>query len=74
LNRIDFKSGLIFAVATIPGAVAGAIATAAMSSARFNFVFGVLLIAVAIFLAFNPGKKNAAGIARARFSFFLQLL
>lgn len=73
-NRIDFKSGLIFAVSTMPGAVMGALATAAMSRAGFNFLFGVLLIAVAIFLAFNPGKKNAAGIARARFSFFLQLL
>jgi hypothetical protein len=64
-NRIDFKSGLIFALATIPGAVAGALATTAISRERFNLIFGLLLIAVATFLAFNPGKKTAAGIAQA---------
>jgi hypothetical protein len=64
-DRIDFKSGLIFAIATMPGAVAGALATIAVSRARFNLIFGVLLIAVAAFLALNPGKKTAAGIAQA---------
>lgn len=64
-NRIDFKSGLIFALATIPGAVSGALATTAVSRERFNLVFGLLLIAVAAFLAFNPGRKTAAGIAQA---------
>jgi hypothetical protein len=64
-GRIDFKSGLIFAGATMPGAVAGALATPAMGRAQFNLVFGALLVAVAIFLAFNPGRKGAAGIAQA---------
>jgi uncharacterized membrane protein YfcA len=36
-----------------------------MSRARFNLIFGGLLILVAIFLAFNPGKKTAARIAQA---------
>jgi uncharacterized membrane protein YfcA len=64
-NRIDFKTGLIFAVATMPGAVIGALVTAAISRARFNLVFGLLLIAVAVFLAFNPGPKGAAQLAQA---------
>lgn len=64
-NRIDFKSGLIFALATVPGAVGGALATTTVSRERFNVVFGLLLIAVAAFLAFNPGKKTAAGMAQA---------
>jgi uncharacterized membrane protein YfcA len=64
-GRIDFKSGLIFAVATMPGAVAGALATTVMSRERFNFVFGLLLLAVAIFLALNPAKKNVAAMAHA---------
>lgn len=64
-DRIHFKSGVIFAVATIPGAVAGALATTAMSRGRFNVVFGLLLVAMATFLTFNSGKKTAAGIARA---------
>ena len=64
-GRIDFKSGLIFAVATMPGAVSGALATIAVSRERFNFVFGLLLIAVAAFLGFYPGRKTAAGIAQS---------
>lgn len=64
-NRIDFRSGAIFAVATIPGAIAGALATTALSRQRFNLVFGLLLVAVATFLAFNPGKKNAAKLGHA---------
>jgi uncharacterized protein len=63
-GRIDFKRGIIFAAATIPGAIAGALATTAISRARFNLVFGLVLIAVAIFLAINPGKKGAAAIAQ----------
>lgn len=62
-GKIDFKRGTIFAAATIPGAIAGALATTAISRARFNLVFGLLLIAVAIFLIFNPGKKGATAIA-----------
>jgi hypothetical protein len=64
-GRIDFKSGLIFALATIPGAVVGALATIAVSRERFNLIFGLLLIAVATFLALSPSKKTAAGIAQA---------
>lgn len=64
-NRIHFKSGLIFGVATLPGAVAGALATTGMSRERFNLVFGLLLIAMATFLVINPGKKTAAGFAQA---------
>jgi uncharacterized membrane protein YfcA len=35
-GRIEFKSGSIFALATMPGAVVGALTTAAISRARFN--------------------------------------
>ena len=64
-GRIDFQSGLILAVATMPGAVAGALATTAMSRERFNLVFGLLLIAMAIFLALKPAKENVAAMAHA---------
>jgi uncharacterized protein len=59
-KRIDFKLGAIFAIATMPGAILGALATNALSRAKFNLVFGLLLVAVAIFLALNPGQKGVA--------------
>jgi hypothetical protein len=64
-DRIAVKSGLIFAVATMPGAVVGSLTTIAVSRERFNVIFGLLLIAVATFLALNPGKKTAAKVAQA---------
>jgi len=63
-KRIDFKLGAIFALATMPGAVFGALATNAISRDKFNLVFGVLLVAVAIFLALNPGRKGMVQVAR----------
>ena len=58
-GKIQFKWGVIFAIATIPGAIAGALATTVMSRSRFNLIFGLLLISMAILLALNPGKKGA---------------
>lgn len=63
-KRIDFKLGAIFALATMPGAVLGALATNAISRDKFNLMFGFLLIAVAIFLALNPGQKSMAQVAQ----------
>ncbi|MGP7970606.1 MAG: sulfite exporter TauE/SafE family protein [Desulfobaccales bacterium] len=57
MGRIDYKSGLIFAAATIPGAVIGAISTEIVPRHLFNGIFGILLIAVAIFLVMRPEIK-----------------
>lgn len=81
-GKIDFKRGGIFAVATIPGAIAGALATTTIDRTQFNLVFGLILIVVAIFFAVNPERKGAATIARAagdekiggKLSFFTMLL
>jgi uncharacterized membrane protein YfcA len=66
-KRVDFKTGTIFAVATMPGAVLGALATTAMSRARFNLLFGCLLILVALLLAVSPGRKTAVQMGQANF-------
>jgi uncharacterized membrane protein YfcA len=64
-GRIDFKAGVIFALATMPGAVAGALTTAAISRARFNLLFGILLIIVAAFLVLTPRRANAVAMAHS---------
>ena len=64
-NRIDYKSGMIFSVATMPGAVLGALTTNAMGRARFNLLFGCLLILIAAALTISPGRKTTAERARA---------
>jgi uncharacterized membrane protein YfcA len=59
LKRIDYRSGLMFAAATIPGAVLGALNTALISRRVFDMIFGALLIAAAVFLVGRPQKLEA---------------
>ena len=60
-SAIDFKAGLIFGLATMPGAVVGALTTVSISRAHFNLAFGILLIAVAAFLALKFEQKHCCG-------------
>lgn len=57
MKRIDYRSGFLFALATIPGAVIGALHTASVHREAFNVIFGVLLLAAALFLFFRPRLK-----------------
>lgn len=50
MKRIDYRSGTLFAVATVPGAILGALTTALIPRQIFDGVFGALLLALAIFL------------------------
>jgi uncharacterized membrane protein YfcA len=54
MRRIDYKSGLLFAAATIPGAILGAMNTSMVPRGLFDWVLGVLLILAATFLAWKP--------------------
>jgi hypothetical protein len=67
MKRIDYEYGLIFAVATIPGAVLGALNTTYFSRRVFDAVFGVLLLVIATFLMLRP---RPAGTGRKSESHF----
>ena len=60
MKRIDYRSGLMFAAATIPGAVLGALNTSFISRRMFDFIFGVLLVVAAVFLVGRPQKPEVA--------------
>jgi uncharacterized membrane protein YfcA len=68
MKRIDYRSGLWFAAATIPGAVIGAINTSYIPRRLFDLIFGTLLVAVAIFLSREhrqgPSRCNASRFSR----------
>jgi uncharacterized membrane protein YfcA len=46
-RRIDYGAGLIFAMATLPGAIGGALATGHLPRDLFEGLFGLLLFAIA---------------------------
>jgi uncharacterized membrane protein YfcA len=40
MKRVDYKSGIIFSIATIPGAILGALSTAYVPRRAFDLIFG----------------------------------
>jgi uncharacterized membrane protein YfcA len=56
MKRINYRGGLLFALAAIPGSVVGAIIIDYISSGTFDIVFGITLIAVGVYL-FISGKR-----------------
>jgi len=59
MKRIDYKSGLLFAIATIPGAILGALNTGYVPRRFFDTVFAILLVAGAAFLISRPNLMQA---------------
>jgi uncharacterized membrane protein YfcA len=58
-GRIDYKAGLIFALFTIPGSVLGVLTTQFIARSFFNILFGILLIALSVYLLFRQNKPLA---------------
>lgn len=54
MNRIDYLSGILFALATIPGAIAGALTTITVPRVAFEVLFGTLLLIGSIVLLIKP--------------------
>jgi uncharacterized membrane protein YfcA len=60
MKRIDYKSGLLFAGAAIPGAVVGALNTRQVPRHLFDIIFGIVPLAAAVFIAFRPKLTEKA--------------
>jgi uncharacterized membrane protein YfcA len=58
MKRIDYKSGLLFGVTTIPGAILGALSTTYIPRRTFDGVFGLLMIAASVFLLLYPSRRE----------------
>lgn len=64
MRRIDFPAGRIFALAAVPGAFLGAVATAYISRMIFERILGAALIVIASFLLIKNGWRGNATVAR----------
>jgi uncharacterized membrane protein YfcA len=60
LRRIDYRSGLMFAGATIPGAIVGVITNATIPRRGFEAIFSIFLISLALFLFLRPKSETQA--------------
>jgi hypothetical protein len=66
LRRIDYRTGLTFALATVPGAIVGAAATNWLPRGAFDLTFGLMLIAVSIYMAARAGATGGRRLASLR--------
>jgi hypothetical protein len=57
LRRIDYRSGLLFATAAVPGAVIGAFIVNYINRTAFQYIFGSVLLAISAYLLLRPDKK-----------------
>jgi uncharacterized protein len=58
MKRVDYKSGILFSFATIPGAVLGALSTAYVPRGVFDLSFGLLMVVAAIYLWVSNPRKS----------------
>lgn len=49
-RRIDYRSGIVFALATVPGAIGGALLVGDVSRRAFDAIMGAVLAALAVWL------------------------
>jgi len=62
LKRIDYRSGLIFSFASVPGAIIGASITYILSRGIFQILFGVTLLLAAGYLMVHPRRNLSTSI------------
>jgi uncharacterized membrane protein YfcA len=58
MHRIDYRAGLLFGAATVPGAVLGAYATSLLSRQLFDLLFSVMVLTLAIFILIRPTPRR----------------
>lgn len=58
MKRIDYKTGIIFAIATLPGSVIGTILTGMIPRPVFNTIFGIFMIVFAIVIVLKSKMGN----------------
>ncbi len=56
-KRVDFVAGNVFALASIPGAIAGALVVGYVPRRTFDVIFAVMLLAVSSFLVLRPAAQ-----------------
>ncbi len=57
-GRVDYKAGIVFAIFTIPGSILGVITTKYIPRHTFDLMFGVIVIALALYLFLKGGRKE----------------
>jgi uncharacterized protein len=57
MRRIDYRAGLLFSTATVPGAILGAYATSLLSRQLFDLIFSVVILSLAVLIIVRPNPR-----------------
>lgn len=70
-RRIDYQTGALFSIATIPGSIVGVYFLQFVSQQQFTFSFGLLLMFIAVYIGFQQSSADEANgsIASSRPSY-----
>ncbi len=60
-RRVFFKTGLLLALATVPGSIFGAYLTSILPAEILGLIFGAFLVVVAVRMIFNSGLLRRKG-------------
>ncbi len=66
MKRISYRAGLLFALATIPGAAAGAVIVDYISTKTFELIFGSVIILAGAYLFISVKKRLESHGAEAK--------
>jgi uncharacterized protein len=61
-GRVDYKSGILLALPTLPGSVLGAFVSERISGRTFDLIFAVLLLAIASLLLWKPVGRGEESV------------
>lgn len=67
MRRIDYKSAMIFAAATLPGAIIGAISTGYIPRQTFNLILSILLFVISIILFLKPQQGVFTAVKKRKY-------
>jgi len=65
-RRIDYRVGLLLAMATIPGSIVGALVTTKIERELFTILFSVVLIVIALLLFLRPVARERVASSTSR--------
>jgi uncharacterized protein len=62
MKKTDYRTGWVFAAATVPGAVLGVFAVNWLSRWSFDLLFGTLLLGLSLYLVIFPGPETTRAV------------
>lgn len=73
MKRIDYKSGLMFAIATLPGSILGSLTTAYIPRSIFSGLFGLLLLSASIYLLLHSENSKRRRVKPLKVEYLRQI-